>query len=97
VEGLHQAKHWLYGSSFLWQQTAEWPEQPDGLTVLSEKDPEVKPSVNTRDVMQSSSLIEQLLLRSSSWLKVKIITALILKLFDTLIAGVHKGNFTICS
>ena len=34
--------------------------------------------------MQSSSLIRQLLLRSSSWLKVKRITAWILKMFDTL-------------
>ena len=83
VGGVHQAKQWLHGPSFLCRPMTEWPEPPDGLIVFPEKDPEVKPSVKTGVVMQSSSLIEQLLQCSSICMRVKRITAWNLKMFDS--------------
>jgi hypothetical protein len=87
VDCLIEAGHWSQGPQFLWQPESTWPEQPDGIKMLPESDPEVKQPVHigTATTVTETILPTYVLMqRCSNLTKLKRITAWILVAFNTL-------------
>ena len=84
IQKLKRSPHWFQGHSFMWQDENTWPCQPTGMKHLPDADPEVKISSVSVAQPKDMSPISRLLHRSSSWLKAKRVTALILHMMSVL-------------
>ena len=89
VDDTAKSKIWIGGPTFLWGPQSEWPTNPDMDLRIDPKDPEARKSINTA-IVQESHLLDDLILRFSSWVKLKRILAWILLYISRLSQHVHN-------
>ena len=92
AEKFMENQSWIHGPDILWKSESDWPEFPMDVISHSFDDPEVKrnPAVNTIMVKDNGNPTDRFLTHFSSWKKLKIAVAWILKLKETLKVLVHR-------
>ncbi|XP_063965022.1 uncharacterized protein LOC135156447 [Lytechinus pictus] len=82
ADELKANSRWLVGPNFIQQNENEWPDDPTTTETVEENDPEVKrrkdTQVFTTDTDQSNT-VDSLLTHYSSWHKLKVVVAWILR------------------
>ena len=80
VDCILQRPRWQMGPGYLQQPELEWPEQPDDMEPIDDNNPEVKKTYTTFVIPAvDQSLIEHILLRYSSWYKLRRCVAWLLR------------------
>jgi hypothetical protein len=77
VEDLLSSARWQHGPEFLWQDEGDWPDQPAAIPIPVD-DPEVRKESNVSVLPETAQIIDRLLSRFSSWLKLKKVVAWLL-------------------
>jgi hypothetical protein len=86
---------WSTGPGFLWRHEDDWPKQPDDFAQIQDDHPEVKLAKSCHSTITSSpehDVIERLLVRFSSWYKVKKFFAWILRYKSNLLIAARDRS-----
>ena len=75
-------KRWFEGPSFLWQSTPCWSKIVQKAHHLSEEDPELKKITKVNSIRMENGILSKLTTRTSSWLKLKRLFAVLLTVKD---------------
>ena len=78
LDNVSSATRWTEGPNFLWKPPSDWPDMPGDSQDIPDNDPEIKKMSNVAVVQSDPEPIDQLILRFSSWLKLKRVTAWVL-------------------
>jgi hypothetical protein len=95
AEALIKTQRWLRGPEFLWKPEEYWPYPIDAFPSVDDSDPEVKNAQNFAVAQNSSpSIMDRIIKRFSSWMKLKKCIAWLLRLCQNLRKKISRDKNT---
>lgn len=91
LDGMLNNNRWLKGPKFLWQDESHWPGSIE-IPALTDDDPEVRKEAQIYTATAQSHVLDTLVSRYSSWWKLKIAVAWLLRYRKYLQAKVELRN-----